>query len=112
MIKGFLSCSHTAIWIHPEWDISDYLTEDLLMAYKEPLILRLDRTRQPWEYPRLRDNQQTVFELAELWEKMVPFSCLEVRNCGPANWRQKGHERNGGRCEGAQYQPTSRCGSL
>ena len=73
MIKGFLSCSHTAIWIHPEWDISDYLTEDLLMAYKEPLILRLDRTRQPWEYPRLRDNQQTVFELAELWDKNGPL---------------------------------------
>ena len=51
------------------WDISNYLTENLLMAYKEPLILKLDRTPQPWEYPRLRDDQETVFKLAQVWDK-------------------------------------------
>jgi len=50
------------------WDASSFLSENLLMAYKEPLVLWLDRTPEIWEYPRLRDSQATILELAHIWD--------------------------------------------
>eukprot|EP00435_Cladocopium_sp_Y103_P061685 s1586_g23.t1 len=51
-----------------KWGVSEFLSEDLLMAYREPMVLRLDRIPEPWEYPRLRDSQETIFQLAKLWD--------------------------------------------
>eukprot|EP00435_Cladocopium_sp_Y103_P058885 s1903_g20.t2 len=50
------------------WDASPFLSENLLMAYKEPLVLKLDRIPAVWEYPRLRDDQTTILELARVWD--------------------------------------------
>eukprot|EP00435_Cladocopium_sp_Y103_P021725 s1085_g5.t1 len=51
-----------------QWDISDCLSENLAMAYREPEVLKLKRTPEPWEFPRLRDDQATVCQLARLWD--------------------------------------------
>lgn len=50
------------------WDITSYLSDDLVMAYRDPEILRIDRVPSLWEYPRLRDSQDTILELARLWD--------------------------------------------
>eukprot|EP00435_Cladocopium_sp_Y103_P021911 s4510_g5.t1 len=76
------------------WDISSFLSENLLMAYKEPLVLKLDREPEPWEFPRLRDDQKTIFELAKLWdsqgllylhqeevEERKDFELVRIFNC-------------------------------
>eukprot|EP00435_Cladocopium_sp_Y103_P040712 s1882_g11.t1 len=76
------------------WDISSFLSENLLMAYKEPLVLKLDREPEPWEFPRLRDDQKTIFDLAKLWdsqgllylhqeevEERKDFELVRIFNC-------------------------------
>eukprot|EP00435_Cladocopium_sp_Y103_P065772 s386_g27.t1 len=43
--------------------------ENLLMAYKEPVVLKLDRIPAPWEYCCLGDDESSVLELSRLWDK-------------------------------------------
>lgn len=38
------------------------------MAHREAVILKLDRAPEPWEFARLRDDQETILLLARLWD--------------------------------------------
>jgi hypothetical protein len=50
------------------WDISNFLSDGLVMAYKEREILKICRTPSPWEYLRLRDSRETILEFARRWD--------------------------------------------
>lgn len=50
------------------WDITPYLSDQLVLPYREPDVLRVDRVPSPWEYPRLRDGPDKILALAKLWD--------------------------------------------
>lgn len=39
------------------------------MAYREPASIYWSRVPEEWEYPRLRDDVQTISQLARLWDQ-------------------------------------------
>ena len=51
------------------WDVTAFLPDDLVMAYREPESIRLQRIPEAWEYPRIRDEASTVSDLAKLWDE-------------------------------------------
>jgi len=54
-----------------QWDVSEFLSGNflmILMAHREAMILKLDRAPEPWEFARLRDDQETIHLLARLWD--------------------------------------------
>ena len=50
------------------WDITNYLPDELVMAYREPRTILLDRTPEPWEYPRCNDPLSEIKAVATLWD--------------------------------------------
>ena len=50
------------------WDITNYLPDDLVMAYREPLTIRTERIPEMWEYPRCNDPPSEIRALATLWD--------------------------------------------
>ena len=51
------------------WDITPHLSDALVMAYREPSSILIDRTPDPWEYPVCRDSQEMLLRLAKLWDQ-------------------------------------------
>ena len=51
------------------WDVTDFLGDDLVMAYREPESIKVERTPAAWEYPRIRDSAEKVAQLALLWDR-------------------------------------------
>ena len=51
------------------WDVTDFLDDSLVMAYREPSSIHWARTPESWEYPRIRDTVETLGQLAHLWDK-------------------------------------------
>ena len=50
------------------WDITPYLSDQLVLPYREPDVLKVDRVPSTWEYPRLRDGPDKILALAKLWD--------------------------------------------
>ena len=50
------------------WDVTEFLCDSLVMAYREPESIKVERDPAPWEYPRLRDPPETIAQLAKLWD--------------------------------------------
>ena len=50
------------------WDITDFLTDELVMAYREPRSILIDRVPEEWEYPRCNDPPSELRSLARLWD--------------------------------------------
>ena len=50
------------------WDITQYLSDQLVLPYREPDVLKVDRVPSAWEYPRLRDGPDKILALAKLWD--------------------------------------------
>ena len=76
------------------WDVTDFLDDGLVMAYREPESIKLRRIPAEWEYPRIRDDAQIVAKLARLWDQQgllllhqdradarQPFELVRVFNC-------------------------------
>ena len=51
-----------------QWDVTSYLSDQLVMAYREPASIWIDRVPEVWEYPQIRDPPETVCHLAKLWD--------------------------------------------
>ena len=51
------------------WDVTDFLDDSLVMAYREPASIHWARIPESWEYPRIRDTVETLGQLAHLWDK-------------------------------------------
>lgn len=58
------------------WDVTDFLSDELVMAYREPEVLKVDRIPAAWEIPKLRDPVETVASLAHLWDCCHGLLCL------------------------------------
>lgn len=50
-------------------DITSFLPDELCMVYREPDLIRLNRTPMVFEYPRMSDSKQTVAHLARIWDE-------------------------------------------
>ena len=50
------------------WDVTNFLPDDLVIVYREPESIRVDREPATWEYPHIRDAPETVAALAKLWD--------------------------------------------
>lgn len=58
------------IVLHGEanWDASEFLDEELKMAYLEPESFRRTHVPNPGEYPISRDSEETIGRLAKIWD--------------------------------------------
>ena len=52
------------------WDITDFLTDELVMAYREPRSILIDRIPEDWEYPRCNDSPAELRSLARVWDSL------------------------------------------
>ena len=70
-LRPYRSLDPTRLVLHGKghWDITNYLPDELCMVYREPDLVRLDRTPLIHEYPRISDSKEVVAELARLWDK-------------------------------------------
>ncbi len=50
------------------WDITDFLSDPLVLAFREPDSILLDRVPDPSEYPGVYDDDQTLMKLVKLWD--------------------------------------------
>lgn len=50
------------------WDATPFLPDNLVMAYREPDTIKVDRVPEVWEYPMLRDPPERLFALAKVWD--------------------------------------------
>ena len=104
------------------WDVTEFLGDSLVMAYREPESVKLERTPASWEYPRIRDDAGTVAELAHLWDRQgllllhqdrvatrQSFELVRVFNCYKAidKDRQIGDRRGRNAIEGVLRGPSS-----
>ena len=51
------------------WDATEWLQDGLVMAYREPMTIHVDRVPEVWGYPALRDSEDVITALAKLWDK-------------------------------------------
>ena len=51
-----------------EWDATEFLSDELAVAYRYPDILLLDRCPAKDEYPQFHDDSKEVGKLARLWD--------------------------------------------
>eukprot|EP00438_Fugacium_kawagutii_P011579 Skav215976 [mRNA] locus=scaffold1856:11743:18721:+ [translate_table: standard] len=49
------------------WDITEFLSDNMVMVYRDPRVLEFGAS--PSDYPRIRDSVETVRELADVWDK-------------------------------------------
>ena len=104
------------------WDITEFLCDELVMAYREPECIKVDRTPASWEYPRLRDSGETVAQLARLWDERgllrlhrekvgsrQSYELVRIFNCykAPDRDRQIGDRRGRNAVEGVLRGPSS-----
>ena len=50
------------------WDISPYLSDELIMGFREPQSLLVDRIPEEWEFPKCNDSYEEILSLAALWD--------------------------------------------
>lgn len=104
------------------WDITEFLGDELVMAYREPECLRVHRKPASWEFPRVRDSQQTVGELARIWDRQgllmlhrsktssrKSFELVRIFNCYKSQDkdRQIGDRRGRNAIEGILHGPSA-----
>ena len=51
------------------WDVTDLLSDDLCMPYREPDCIKSDRVPPPGERPHIQESPEDVAALARLWDK-------------------------------------------
>ena len=51
------------------WDVTDLLSDDLCMPYREPDSIRTDRVPPPGEIPRIKESPEEVAAIGKLWDK-------------------------------------------
>ena len=105
-----------------QWDITDFLSDELVMAYREPESIKVDRTPASWEYPRIRKSEETVAQLALLWDRhgllrlrreratsRPSYELVRVFNCYKASDRDRqiGDRRGRNAVEGVLRGPSS-----
>ena len=64
-----LDADRIALHGRGHWDITPHLSDALVMAYREPNSILIDRTPEPWEYPIFRDSQEMLLKLAKKWDQ-------------------------------------------
>ena len=101
------------------WDITDFLPDNLCMAYREPFVIFDDRVPEVWEYPRIRETPQKIAGLAKLWDvngllilhDEVPprHECVRIFGCfkDAQKDRQIGDRRGRNSCEKKVSGPSS-----
>ena len=87
------------------WDITPWLPDELVMAYREPASIYIDRVPHPGEYPRMSDSPEELNKLAKVWdargllflhhEEVPEHEQVRIFNCykGPLIDRQIGDRR-------------------
>ena len=102
------------------WDCSSMLEDQLILPYRDPDFLLIDRVPDPSEYPKMTDSVQEISALARLWDKQdllvlhnehIPqYQKVRVFNCykGPSKDRQIGDRRGRNACEFALQGPSKR----
>ena len=87
------------------WDITPWLPDELVMAYREPASIYIDRSPHPGEYPRMSDSPEELNRLAKVWdargllylhhEEIPDHEQVRIFNCykGPLIDRQIGDRR-------------------
>lgn len=84
------------------WDVTDFVGDSLVMAYREPASILWPRVPDAWEYPRIRDSAETIAELAKLWdqqgllllhrdgvEERQDFEYVRIFNCYKSVYRDR-----------------------
>ena len=68
-LEPYRSLDASRLVLHGEgkWDATQHLSEDLAMAYREPLLIQMPS--EPSVYPDFSDSQEAVAELAKVWDK-------------------------------------------
>ena len=117
-----LDRSRLVLFGRGHWDVTPFLSDELVMAYREPESIKVARVPAAWEYPRLRDPVDTVAQLALLWDKQgllrlhqdklasrQPCELVRVFNCYKAvdRDRQIGDRRGRNAVEGILKGPSS-----
>ena len=51
------------------WDATEWLHDALVMGYREPATLLVDRIPEPWEFPTIREHADTITALAKVWDE-------------------------------------------
>ena len=64
-----LDADRIALFGKGHWDITAHLSDALVMAYREPSSILIDRIPEPWEYPTCRDPPEMLLKLAKLWDQ-------------------------------------------
>ena len=105
------------------WDPCPFLTDDLVMAFRDPGLLELHRMPHSSEYPHFFDSEEEVAALAKVWDVRgllhlhaggklheESFRWVRMFNCfkGPLVDRQIGDRRGQNACEGRIRGPSER----
>ena len=51
------------------WNATDFLDDDLVLAYREPDSILCPREPHPWEKPCLNDPETEILRLAQVWDQ-------------------------------------------
>ena len=50
------------------WDITEYLSDPLVLAFREPDAILMDRVPDPSEFPAVFDDDETLLQLVKIWD--------------------------------------------
>ena len=51
-----------------QWDITGFLSDDLILPFREPKSIAIDRVPEVWEYPKCNDPYDEILALARVWD--------------------------------------------
>ena len=62
------------------WDATDFMDDNLVLAYREPNSIFCPRDPHPWERPCLNDTEDEVVRLAHVWDRnsLLGIHCFPV----------------------------------
>ncbi len=50
------------------WDVTNLLSDDLCMPYREPDVIKSDRIPPHGECPRIKETEEDIADIAKLWD--------------------------------------------
>ena len=102
------------------WDCTPLLEDSLVLPFRDPDYLLIDRVPEIWEYPKMSDSVHEIAALAKKWdqqnllvlhaEKVPIYQMVRVFNCykNSQKDRQIGDRRGRNACEFALQGPSKR----
>ena len=66
-----LQTSRLTLYGRAHWDITSYLTDELIMPFREPRSLLVDRVPELWEYPQCKDPYSEILAISRLWDSQA-----------------------------------------